>query len=76
MININHSSSVCANPNDRISKTTDKVESCLKADSYFQASRMPCNEFFDAAKSLAIPVSPGFKLKALLVITVCVCFSF
>lgn len=76
MINTNHSSSVCANPNDRISKTTDKTESCLNADSYFQASRMPFNEFFDAARILVIPVSPGFKLKALLVTTVCVWFSF
>ncbi len=76
MINTNHSSSVCANPNDRISKTTDKTESCLNADSYFQASRMPFNEFFDAAKILVIPVSPGFKLNGPLMITVCVCLSF
>ena len=65
MININHSSSVCANPNDRINKTIDKMTSCLKADSYFQASRMPRNELFVAAKSLAKPVSPGFKLQDL-----------
>jgi len=76
MINTNHSSSVCANPNDSINNTTDKMESCLKADSYFQASRTPFREFFDAAKILVIPVSPGFKLSGPLVTTVCVCLSF
>ena len=76
MINVNHSSSVCANPNDSINKTTDKMESCLKADSYFQASRTPFNEFFVAAKILVIPINPGFKLTEPLVTTACVLFSF
>ena len=70
-INTNHSSSVCANPNESMNKMTDKMESCLKADSYFQASRVPFNEFFVAAKILVIPVRPGFKLNDPLLIKVC-----
>jgi len=76
MINVNHSSSVCARPNDRMNNIIDPTTSCLKADSCVQASRMPFNEFFVAAKILAIPVSPGFKLTDLLAMTVCVFFSF
>ncbi len=64
MINTNHSSTVCAILNDSISNMTDKMESCLKADSYFQASRTPFKEFFDAARILVIPVSPGFNLES------------
>ena len=75
MININHSSSDCANPNDRINRTTDRAVSCLKADSYFQASRTPRIEFPVAAISLAKPVSPGFKLKALFLPSLCVRIS-
>ena len=64
MISNNHSTIVCASQKDNSNNSADATESCLKADSNRQASRIPCREFFVAAMILAIPLNPGFMQSA------------
>ena len=61
-IRIIHSTTVRARRNDRISRNPDMKISCLKADSWRHASRMPLIEFLEAAVSLLVPVNPGFTM--------------
>lgn len=64
MINNNHSTTVCASQKESINNSIEMRESCLNADSYRQASRIPRHEFFEAALILAMPLNPGFTLDA------------
>jgi hypothetical protein len=69
IISNNHSTIVCASQKDNSNNSADITESCLKADSNCQASRIPRREFFAAAMILAIPLNPGFMQSALVALT-------